>query len=155
METDILSPLTQWFLNNQGFFFVYGVNIISALLTLIFGIYNACIISRTPLRLRNKRKVDPTVASFSANMVKYLVLSFVIIAALGQIGVQTAPFVAVVGTTGLAIGLALQGSLSNFAAPGFELSENRAVHLSIPTHDYQPLPIHHNHQGDLWYKSWH
>lgn len=116
METDILSPLTQWFLNNQGFIFLYGVNIISALLTLIIGIYIARIISKTAFRLMSKRQVDSTVASFSVNMIKYLILSFVVIAALGRIGVQTASFVAVVGAAGLAIGLALQGSLSNFAA---------------------------------------
>ena len=49
-------------------------------------------------------------------MIRYLILAFVVIAALGRIGIQTASFVAVIGAAGLAIGLALQGSLSNFAA---------------------------------------
>ena len=116
METAVFSQLAQWFYHNQGLILVYGINIISALLTLIIGAYTAHFISRAAFRLMKRRKIDPTVASFSSNMLKYLILSVVIIAALGRIGVQTASFVAIVGAAGLAIGLALQGSLSNFAA---------------------------------------
>ncbi|MGL5288798.1 MAG: mechanosensitive ion channel family protein, partial [Aeromonas sp.] len=57
---------------------------------------------------------------FIGSILKYAILVFVVIAALGRVGVQTASFVAIIGAAGLAIGLALQGSLSNFAA-GFLL----------------------------------
>ena len=66
------------------------------------------------------RKLDTTVTHFVGGILKYTILVFVVIAALGRVGVQTASFVAIIGAAGLAIGLALQGSLSNFAA-GFLL----------------------------------
>ncbi|MGD9331048.1 MAG: mechanosensitive ion channel, partial [Desulfobacterales bacterium] len=63
---------------------------------------------------------DPTLQTFVGNMVYYALLTFVILAALSQIGIQTTSFIAVIGAAGLAVGLALQGSLANFAA-GFLL----------------------------------
>ena len=63
-----------------------------------------------------ERQVDATVAKFLTNLIYALGLTVVVIAALGQLGIQTASFVAIVGAAGLAVGLALQGSLSNFAA---------------------------------------
>ena len=62
------------------------------------------------------RKIDPTISKFVGNIIKYGIIAFVVIAALGRIGIATASFVAVLGAAGLAIGLALQGSLSNFAS---------------------------------------
>jgi small conductance mechanosensitive channel len=64
----------------------------------------------------NKRQVDSTIVSFVTNLTYIALLVFVILAALGQLGIQTTSFIAVIGAAGLAIGLALQGSLSNFAA---------------------------------------
>jgi small conductance mechanosensitive channel len=60
--------------------------------------------------------VDETLVSFIVNLTYIVLMTFIIIAALGQLGVQTASFVAVLGAAGLAVGLALQGSLANFAA---------------------------------------
>jgi len=64
--------------------------------------------------------VDPTIGRFVTNIAYVALLVFVVMAALGQLGIQTTSFIAVIGAAGLAIGLALQGSLSNFAA-GFML----------------------------------
>ncbi|HPE46720.1 MAG TPA: mechanosensitive ion channel, partial [Deltaproteobacteria bacterium] len=63
-----------------------------------------------------RRKVDPTIVSFVEHLVYIALLTFVVIAALAQLGIQTTSFIAVIGAAGLAIGLALQGSLANFAA---------------------------------------
>jgi len=60
--------------------------------------------------------VDETLVSFVRNLSYIALLAFVVIAALNQLGIQTASFIAVIGAAGLAIGLALQGSLANFAA---------------------------------------
>lgn len=60
--------------------------------------------------------VDITVSQFVQNILYYILMLVIIIAALGQIGIQTASFVAIIAAAGLAIGLALQGSLANFAA---------------------------------------
>jgi small conductance mechanosensitive channel len=64
----------------------------------------------------DKAKVDPTLSKFVKNLTYSLLLVFVVIAALGRLGVQTGSFIAIIGAAGLAVGLALQGSLSNFAA---------------------------------------
>ncbi len=63
-----------------------------------------------------RRQMDPALAHFLYSLVRWGAMAFVIIAALAQLGIQTASFVAIIGAAGLAIGLALQGSLSNFAA---------------------------------------
>ena len=60
--------------------------------------------------------IDKTISGFVKNVVYYSIMTVVLIASLGQMGVQTASFVAILGSAGIAIGLALQGSLSNFAA---------------------------------------
>jgi small conductance mechanosensitive channel len=63
-----------------------------------------------------KTKVDTTLHGFTKNLVYISLLVFVIIAAISRLGFQTTSFVAVIGAAGLAVGLALQGSLANFAA---------------------------------------
>lgn len=60
--------------------------------------------------------VDPTLAKFVRHLAYGAFMAFVIIAALSKVGVQTTSLVAIIGAAGLAVGLALQGSLSNFAA---------------------------------------
>ncbi|EDQ01786.1 mechanosensitive ion channel family protein [Shewanella benthica] len=94
----------------------YGMKIIFAIVIFIIGKYCAGLAKKLSSKLMTKRKVDPTVVSFVSNMAWSLVFVFTIVATLGQIGVQTASLVAVIGAAGLAIGLALQGSLSNFAS---------------------------------------
>src|SRR4029078_13292121 len=63
-----------------------------------------------------KSKIEKTLATFGKNIVYFAMLAFVSIAALNKLGVETNSFLAVIGAAGLAVGLALQGSLSNFAA---------------------------------------
>jgi len=67
-------------------------------------------------RVMIKSNVDATLVSFVRNLSYIALLAFVVIAALNQLGIQTASFIAVIGAAGLAIGLALQGSLGNFAS---------------------------------------
>ena len=73
-------------------------------------------ISAVVQKLLAKNAVDPAIQHFVGGLVSWVLLMFVVIAALGQLGIQTASFVAIVGAAGLAVGLALQGSLANFAA---------------------------------------
>jgi len=94
----------------------YGVKILFALVIFFVGKYFSGVAQKVVRKLLNSRKVDPTVVSFVANLSWAVVFVFTIIATLGQIGVQTASLVAVIGAAGLAVGLALQGSLSNFAS---------------------------------------
>ncbi len=98
----------------------FGVRIVSALAIFIIGRWAAKLVRKIPKRIMTKRDVDPTIVTFVDHLVYIALMTFIIIAALGKLGLQTASFVAVIGAAGLAIGLALQGSLANFAA-GFLL----------------------------------
>jgi small conductance mechanosensitive channel len=113
---DLMNQGASWFSENQGLLIGYGVNIVAALLILIFGFMAASVLAAALQRVLEKRNLDKTISHFIGSMVKYSVIAFVIIAALSRVGVQTASFIAVLGAAGLAVGLALQGSLSNFAS---------------------------------------
>jgi len=94
----------------------YGVKVIAALVIFIVGRWVAKGIRKMIARLMKKSNIDPILIGFTCNMAYIAILAFIIIAALGQLGIQTTSFIAILGAAGLAIGLALQGSLSNFAA---------------------------------------
>ena len=98
------------------FLTIYGIKVIAAIAVFIIGRWAAHALTDLVKKVMKKRKVDATLISFTANLAYIGLLVFVIIAALGQLGIQTTSFIAVIGAAGLAIGLALQGSLSNFAA---------------------------------------
>lgn len=99
---------------------VYGLKVLAALAIFIIGRWVAKGIRKLVERIMLKNNVDPTLVSFASSLAYIGLLAFIIIAALGQLGIQTTSFIAILGAAGLAIGLALQGSLSNFAA-GFLL----------------------------------
>ncbi|MBF0504618.1 MAG: mechanosensitive ion channel [Candidatus Omnitrophica bacterium] len=94
----------------------FGLNFIAALAIFIIGKWAAHIVSRLFERFLLKAKVEKTLAIFGKNAVYFTILTFVAIAALNKIGVETSSFLAIIGAAGLAVGLALQGSLSNFAS---------------------------------------
>ena len=95
---------------------IYGLKVIAAIVVFIVGRLIAKGLTNFTEKVMTKKEVDPTIVSFVGNMTYIALLVFVVLAALGQLGVQTTSFIAVIGAAGLAIGLALQGSLSNFAA---------------------------------------
>jgi small conductance mechanosensitive channel len=94
----------------------YGLKVVGALVILLLGRWIARLLSALLGRTLTRAKLDPTLVSFIDNLSYTVMLVFVIVAALANAGVQTASVVAVLGAAGLAIGLALQGSLSNFAS---------------------------------------
>ena len=95
---------------------VFGMRIITAIIILVVGRWAALAVAKLIKKAMSKSNVDPTLVSFVRNLTYVALLSFVIIAALNRLGIQTASFIAIIGAAGLAIGLALQGSLANFAA---------------------------------------
>lgn len=95
---------------------IYGIKIVLALVIFIVGRWVAKSLSRIAERTMIKRQMDLALQHFISSLVYYGLVIFVLIAALSQVGIQTASLIAVVGAAGLAIGLALQGSLANFAA---------------------------------------
>ena len=98
----------------------YGLKILVAIAIFIIGRWVAKAVQGIIKKLLAKRKMDGTIISFVASITYIALMAFVIISTLGQLGIQTASFAALIAAAGLAIGLALQGSLANFAA-GFLL----------------------------------
>ena len=113
---DSINDAGSWLVNNQALLLSYAVNIVAAIAIIIVGMILARIVSNTVNRVMVARHIDATVADFLSALVRYGIIAFTLIAALGRVGVQTASVIAVLGAAGLAIGLALQGSLSNLAA---------------------------------------
>ena len=98
------------------FITTYGIQIIGAILILVLGRIAAGIGRKIVKRLLEKAKTEPAIVSFVGSLTYILILIFAVLATLAKFGIQTASFVAIIGAAGLAIGFALQGSLSNFAA---------------------------------------
>lgn len=94
----------------------FGINVIAAILIFYIGRTVARLLSRGLRNLMQAQSVDPILESFVSNLVYWALMAFVIIAAITKLGVQTASLIALVGAAGLAVGLAMQGSLANFAA---------------------------------------
>ncbi|MEK9723061.1 MAG: mechanosensitive ion channel domain-containing protein [Rhodospirillaceae bacterium] len=95
----------------------YGLDVIGAIVILIIGWWFAGRGKAWTAKALNKTgKVDAMITGFLANMVRYIVIIVTVLAVLDRFGVETTSFVAIVGAAGLAIGLALQGTLSNVAA---------------------------------------
>ena len=94
----------------------FGVQLAMAIIVFLVGKWIARKVTSLLNRSMGKSGIDATVCTFASNLVYALLMTVVIIATLAQVGIQTASFVAIIGAAGLAVGLALQGSLANFAA---------------------------------------
>ena len=95
----------------------YGVNLLGAVVILIVGFTAAGWLSRLTVRaMRKAGRIDPVFQPLAGQVVRLAVIVFTVIAVLNRFGVQTTSLIAVLGAAGLAIGLALQGTLSNVAA---------------------------------------
>ncbi len=94
----------------------YGLDLVAAIAIFIIGKWVGKVASRLIQDMLLQAHVDATLAKFVKHLFYGTFMSFVIIAALSKVGVQTTSLVAIIGAAGLAVGLALQGSLSNFAA---------------------------------------
>ncbi|MFO7559409.1 MAG: mechanosensitive ion channel [Desulfobacterales bacterium] len=95
---------------------IYSTKIIAAVLIFIIGKWIAGKVLKLLSRLLEKNNVDVTLIGFLSNIVYYTLMIAVLIAAAGQLGINTTSFLAIVGAAGLAVGLALKDSLSNFAS---------------------------------------
>ena len=94
----------------------YATRVAGVLVLLFVGFIVAGWVGRLVWRGCQRGKLDPTLGKFFAKMARWAILIFVVLACLGVFGVNTTSFAAVLAAAGLAVGLALQGSLSNFAA---------------------------------------
>lgn len=110
MDTSAIIPKLQELIT------IYGIRILAAIVILVVGRWVARTLRNFVQRMMTKSHVEETLVSFVGNLTYVALLVIVIIAALNQLGIQTTSFIAIIGAAGLAIGLALQGSLANFAA---------------------------------------
>ena len=95
---------------------VYGIKVVAAVAIFIVGRWVAKAVANFIKKMMTKSNTDETLVKFVGSLSYIALLAFVVIAALNQLGIQTTSFIAILGAAGLAIGLALQGSLGNFAA---------------------------------------
>jgi small conductance mechanosensitive channel len=108
--------LLNWLTENQTLLIGYFIKLITAIAIFVVGQFIAKIIRKIITKILDKRGVDAAVISFIASLVYALVFMVAIIAAISHLGFNTTSLIAIMGAAGLAIGLALQGSLSNFAS---------------------------------------
>ena len=102
------------FLKTQGV--DLGINIVIAIAIFYVGKLVISLVIRGMRKVMQAREVDKTLETFVANLVRMALMVVVVIAAISQVGIETTSFIAIFGAAGLAVGLALQGSLSNFAS---------------------------------------
>ena len=95
---------------------VFGFRIIAAILIFVVGRWAAKLVRDVIEKLMKKSGIDATLVTFAGNFTYVVIIAFVVLAALAKLGIQTTSFIAIIGAAGLAVGLALRGSLSNFAS---------------------------------------
>ena len=93
----------------------YSPKLISAFIILFVGLWATSIITKLVKKLMRKREIEPTLILFVGNLIFWALRILVLVTVITQLGIGTSSFVAILGAAGLAVGLALQGSLSNFA----------------------------------------
>ncbi len=113
LENVDVNAVMEW-LKTDGV--AFGIDLIAAIIILIVGRIAVGFVVRAIRLGMRKNGIDKTLETFICNLVKWALMIVVIIAAISQLGIHTTSFVAIFGAAGLAVGLALQGSLSNFAA---------------------------------------
>ena len=110
MEMDKMMDTIMYFITT------YSLKIVGAILIFIIGKWLARYISKLLGKILRKNNVDETLSTFLGQITYYALLILVLIAAAGQLGINTTSFLTIVGAAGLAVGLALKDSLSNFAS---------------------------------------
>lgn len=93
----------------------YSPQIISAFIILFVGLYAIRLINRIIRKIMVKRELEPTLTNFLADILLWVLRVLLFVSVIDKLGIETSSFVAILGAMGLAIGLSLQGSLSNFA----------------------------------------
>lgn len=93
----------------------YSPKLISAFIILFVGIYVIRLINRIVKKIMIQRDLDPTLSKFLADILNWVLRVLLFVTFISKLGIETSSFVAILGAAGLAVGLSLQGSLSNFA----------------------------------------
>ncbi|HEX5155095.1 MAG TPA: mechanosensitive ion channel domain-containing protein [Parafilimonas sp.] len=110
-----MDNLTKIYENIQVLIATYGMKILGAILFFIIGLWITNAISKILSKLMMRRGFDVSLQSFLASLISISLKVLLLISVAGMVGIETTSFIAVIGALGLAVGLALQGSLANFA----------------------------------------
>jgi len=119
----------------------WGINIVMALVIFLIGKLIVKVLVQFAKKVMVKAKVDNILVNFIGSIINAILLLFVVIAALDQLGVETTSLIALIGAAGLAVGLALQGTLQNLASA---LCLSSSVHLMmviLSTRRVFPAPL--------------
>ena len=111
-----MDTIQHWFIENQQMLIDFAVKLIVALAIVFIGKLVASLVRDGVVKVMRLRGMDETIISFLSSLLYGTLFIIVIIAAISHLGFNTTSLVAIIGAAGLAIGLALQGSLSNFAS---------------------------------------
>jgi small conductance mechanosensitive channel len=111
-----LETLNRLFVQAQPYLLSFLARVAIAIAVFVVGRWLAHIAKRLLKKTMTKAQVEPTLTGFASNILLYLILTFVVLTALGAAGIETTSLIAAIGAAALAVGLALQGSLANFAA---------------------------------------
>lgn len=96
-------------------FVIWGPKFVGAIIALVVGLYVAGMIAGMVGKTMDKREVDPSLRPFLTGLVGTLLKILVVVSVLGMVGIQMTSFIAILGAAGLAVGMALSGTLQNFA----------------------------------------
>jgi len=108
--------MEQWIDYIKDWLAAYGLQVVGAIAIVVIGRIAVSIFAGALRRVLKKANTDEILGRFIVNLSKGLLMTFIVIAAVSALGVETTSFIAVLGAAGLAVGLALQGSLANFAS---------------------------------------
>lgn len=105
-----------WLIDNQQMLIDFAIKLLVALAIVIIGKFIANMVRKGVVKVMRHKGMDEAIISFISSLLYGMLFFIVIVAAISHLGFNTTSLVAIVGAAGLAIGLALQGSLSNFAS---------------------------------------
>ncbi len=111
-----LAFIQQFYLKTIDFLANYSFQIIGAVIIVLLGWFLSKYVYRMLIRFFQNHDFDPTLGKFAANVARLLVFGAMVVVAIGKLGISIAPFVAAVGAVFLTAGLAIQGSVANYAA---------------------------------------
>lgn len=111
-----MSETIDWIEGNYEAILFFAGQLVVGLVIIIAGFMVARFVANTMTKQLEKSQIDNAVVSFMAGILRTIIIVAALLMALSHVGIQTTSFVAILGAAGLAVGLALQGSLSNFAS---------------------------------------
>ena len=112
LEIQLLAEYTSKFIKEL---IEYSPKLISAFIILFVGLYVIRLLNRLSRKIMVQRELDPTLSKFLADILLWALRVLLFVTFISKLGIETSSFVAILGAAGLAVGLSLQGSLSNFA----------------------------------------